>query len=103
MVLLIFSPDCPHCQEAVQWWNSEIEKHRLEKNPLKVVGVSVVSEVPQEFMDHYHVSFPVYIPDSMRTFKKAFPAQLVPMTIFINPPGKVAFSFEGYPPRQTGP
>lgn len=101
MVLIIFSPQCSHCQEAIQWWNGEIERHRLENKPLNVVGVSVLPEVPQEFMDYYHVSFPIYIPDSMRKFKKAFPARMVPMTIFINPPGKVAFTFEGYPPRQT--
>jgi len=101
MVLIIFSPQCPHCQEAIAWWNGEIERHRLENNPLKVVGVSVLPEVPQEFMDHYHVSFPIYIPDSMRKFKKAFPTPMVPTTIFINPPGKVAFTFEGYPPHPT--
>jgi hypothetical protein len=101
MVLLIFSPQCPHCQEAIQWWSGEIERHRLENNPLKVIGVSVLPEVPQEFMDRYHVSFPIYIPDSMRKFNKSFPARTVPMTIFINPPGKVAFTFEGYPPQRT--
>jgi len=101
MVLIIFSPQCSHCLEAIQWWNGEFERRRLENNPLIVIGVSVLPDVPREFMDRYHVSFPIYVPDSMRKFKKTFPARMVPTTIFINPPGKVAFTFEGYPPRQT--
>jgi len=101
MVLIIFSPQCSHCQQAIEWWNGEVERNRIANNPLRVIGVSVLPEVPNEFMDRLHVSFPIYIPDSLKKFSKAFPARVVPKTLFINPDGRVALSYEGYPPHRT--
>jgi hypothetical protein len=98
-ILLIFSPTCPHCQEAIQWWNHRLPSLNLRPNPPRLIGISLSREIKPEFLKNFPVSFPVYIPGSLRKFTQAYNAPYVPLTIFINPEGKITYITQGFPPK----
>jgi hypothetical protein len=98
-VLLIFSSTCPHCQEAIQWWNTRLQSLNLQPNPPRVIGICLNQDIPPEFVRNFPIGFPVYLPSSHRKFTRDYRTPFVPLTIFINPAGKITYITQGFPPK----
>lgn len=87
-LLLVFAPDCPHCQNSVSFWN-DIAQFNNENENWYVVGISLSSaEDARHFAMQSNAKFLVGTPDEA-AFKKSHKIDAVPQTLIISGTGTV--------------
>jgi thiol-disulfide isomerase/thioredoxin len=84
-VLLFFLSSCSHCHRQIPEWNRMFEKKAAE---VEVVGV-ILDREPPGFFQLTPVSFPV-VRAPGGDFRKNFKIARVPMTLRVEPGGRVA-------------
>jgi hypothetical protein len=84
-VLLFFLSSCSHCHRQIPEWNRMFEKKAAE---VDVVGV-ILDREPAGFFQLTPISFPV-VRAPGGDFRKSFKIARVPMTLRVEPGGRVA-------------
>lgn len=86
--VLIFSPNCPHCQNIMPVWN-QLWTNKNQDASTRIVGMSTQPQVPPEFIRKYGVQFPIYVPTNLRRFSKNWKVTRVPQAVLIDAEGRV--------------
>lgn len=86
-VLFFFSPDCPACEENLDFWKRLYQDHGSEK--LRIVGATNSDrDKTEEFVRKFQLTFPVMIVTDLKLLDK-YKVEAVPQTMLIDPSGTV--------------
>jgi len=86
-VLFFFSPDCPACEENLEFWKKLYQDHGSEK--LRIVGATNSDrDKTEEFVKKFQLTFPVMIVSDVSLLDK-YKVEVVPQTMLIDTSGKV--------------
>jgi peroxiredoxin len=86
-VLFWFSPDCPSCEENLQFWKEVYQRHKSEK--LRFVGVTQAKRNKiEEFIKRFQLEFPVLIISDLSLVDQ-YKVEVIPQTMLIDTNGIV--------------
>ena len=92
-LLFIFTTDCPACRRTQSAWRSI---HQSLGNRVNVVGISLSDiEATRSYRESLALPFPVGIPTNPPKFIESFSISSVPLTVRINPEGRVTGVWSG--------
>ena len=86
-VLFFFSPDCPACEENLDFWKKLYQNHSSEK--LRIFGATNSDrDKTEEFVKKFQLPFPVIIVSDLSLLDK-YKVEVVPQTMLIDTSGTV--------------
>jgi peroxiredoxin len=86
-VLFFFSPDCPACEENLEFWKEIYQKYDSDK--LRVIGATNSDrDKTREFVRKFQLTFPVMIVSDLSLLDK-YKVEAVPQTMLIDTSGTV--------------
>lgn len=96
-VLFFFSPDCPVCEENLDFWKKLYQIHGSEK--LRIVGATNSDRnKTEEFVKKFQLTFPVMIVSDVSLLDK-YKVEAVPQTMLIDTSGTVQKVWPGSLPE----
>ncbi|HVP37242.1 MAG TPA: TlpA disulfide reductase family protein [Terriglobales bacterium] len=86
-VLFFFSPDCPACEENLEFWKTLYKNNSSKK--VRIFGVTNSDrDKTEEFVKKFQLTFPVMLISDLKLLDK-YKVEMVPQTMLIDTSGKV--------------
>lgn len=92
---------CPPCQAEIPGFVEMFEKYKAKG--MQIIGISVDRIKPEkvlEFAKKYKVNYPIIMADS-ELIQKYEPGRAIPVTIIIDPQGRIRSKHIGYMDKNT--
>jgi peroxiredoxin len=96
-VLFFFSPDCPACEENLDFWKKLYQNHSSGK--LRFIGATNSDrQKTEEFVKKFQLTFPIIIVTDLKLLDK-YKVEAVPQTMLIDTSGTVRKVWPGTLPE----